>query len=154
MNNIKRIVAAIDYSVYSSKVLEYAANCADRITAEIVVVNVINKRRIEETINSMHDEEAGKKILEKFIVSETEKSRELMDDLIRQWVPDHLSVKRLIRTGIPFEEILQVVDDEDANLLVINSRGRTNFQDYMFGTTAEKIFRYSPVSVLSLNLMT
>jgi hypothetical protein len=48
--------------------------------------------------------------------------------------------------------VYSLVDEEEADLVVISSKGRTNFQDYMFGTTSEKIFRHCPVSVLSLNL--
>ena len=153
MKNIKRIVVGVDFSVYSPKVLEYAAESADRISAEIVAVNVINKRRIEETITATHDEDLFKQILESYVKDETEKRKIKMDDLIDQWVPKTVSFRTIIRSGVPFEEILKVVDEENADLLVISSRGRTDFQDYMFGTTAEKIFRYSPVSVLSLNLM-
>jgi PAS domain S-box-containing protein len=50
--------------------------------------------------------------------------------------------------------IIRIVEEEDADLLVINSKGRTNFQDYMYGATSEKIFGHCPVSILSLNLRT
>ena len=153
MKNIKRIVVGIDFSVYSPEILEYAAECADRMSADIIAVNVINKKRIEDTITATQDEDVFKQILESYVNDETKKRKIKMDDLIEQRVPKTVSFTTIIRSGVPFEEILDVVDDEKADLLIISSRGRTDFQDYMFGTTAEKIFRYSPVSVLSLNLM-
>jgi len=153
MNNIKRIVVGVDFSVYSPRVLKYAAESAERMSAEIVAVNVINQRRIRDTITVLRDEKVRKQIMESYVNDETEKRKIKMNDLINSWVPKEVSYRTIIKTGMPFEEILKVVDDEDANILIISSRGRTNFQDYMFGTTAEKLFRYSPVSVLSLNLM-
>ncbi len=75
-----------------------------------------------------------------------------MADLISEVMSPKVAIRTVIGSGIPFEEILKVIDEEDAELLVISSRGRTNFQDYMYGTTAEKLFRHSPVSILSLNL--
>ena len=153
MNNIKRIVVGVDFSVYSPRVLKYAAESAERISAEVVVVNVINQRRIKDTVTVLRDEKVCKQIMESYVHEETEKRKIKMDDLIKSCVPKDVSYRTIIKTGMPFEEILKVVDDEEANLLIISSRGRTNFQDYMFGTTAEKLFRYSPVSVLSLNLM-
>lgn len=153
MNNIKRIVVGVDFSVYSPRVLKYAAESAERMSAEIFAVNVINQRRIRDTMTVIHDEEKCRQIMESYMNDETEKRKIKMNALINSWVPKEVSYRTIIRTGMPFEEILKVVDDEDANLLIISSRGRTNFQDYMSGTTAEKLFRYSPVSVLSLNLM-
>jgi nucleotide-binding universal stress UspA family protein len=152
MNNIKRIVVGVDFSVYSPRVLKYAAESAERMSAEIVAVNVINQRRIRDTITVLRDEKVRKQIMESYVNDETEKRKIKMNSLINSWVPKDVSYRNIIKTGMPFEEILKVVDDEDATLLIISSRGRTNFQDYMFGTTAEKLFRYSPVSVLSLNL--
>ena len=153
MNNITRIVVGVDFSVYSPKVLKYAAESAERMSAEIVAVNVINQRRIKDTITVIHDEKMCKQIMESYVNDETEKRKIKMNALINSWVPKEVSCRMTIRTGMPFEEILKVIDAENANFLIISSRGRTNFQDYMFGTTAEKLFRYSPVSLLSLNLM-
>lgn len=152
--SIKRIVVGIDFSSYSSRVLEYAAKSAERMSSEIIAVNVINKRQIEDTLTVIHDEEMSQQIMESYVTDETEKRKIKMNALIKKFVPKGVSYRTLITSGVPFEEILKVIDDEGADLLIVSSRGRTNFQDYMFGTTAEKVFRYCPVSVLSLNLMT
>lgn len=154
MMSIKRIVVGIDFSSYSSRVLEYAAKSAERMSSEIIAVNVINKRQIEDTLTVIHDEEMSQQIMESYVTDETEKRKIKMNALIKKFVPKGVSYRTLITSGVPFEEILKVIDDEGADLLIVSSRGRTNFQDYMFGTTAEKVFRYCPVSVLSLNLMT
>lgn len=153
MNSIKRIVVGVDFSVNSPRVLKYAAESAERMSAEIVAVNVINQRRMRDTMTVIHDEVMCRQIMESYVNDETEKRKVKMNALINSWVPKEVSYRTIIRTGMPFEEILKVIDDEDGDLLVISSRGRTDFQDYMFGTTAEKLFRHSPVSVLSLNLM-
>ncbi|MGB3211379.1 MAG: universal stress protein [Desulforhopalus sp.] len=152
MKTIKRIVVGVDFSAYSPEILEYAAGVAERTSAEIVAVNIINKRRIEDIVTAINDQQLYGQVLEKLINDETKRRTKNLNDLISQWVPKQVSARTIIGRGVPFEEILKVVDDENADLLFISSRGRTNFQDYMFGTTAEKIFKHSPVSVLSLNL--
>ena len=152
MKIIKRIVVCVDFSVYSSDIMEYAAGVAERTSAEIVVVNVINKRLIEALKNEFDENNYRTFSLEKFTADETRKRTLHLEELISQWVSKKIPTKIIIRTGVPFEEILKVADEEKADLLVISSKGRTNFKDYMFGTTAEKIFRHSLVSVLSLNL--
>ncbi len=152
MKNIQRIVVGIDFSDYSPQILEYASWVAENNSAEILAVNVINQQRIEEVGAAINDEHFSGEIIAKFIDDETQKRLLQIAELMQQWVSKEVSTKAIVRNGVPFEQILQVVDDEKGDLLVISSRGRTNFQDYMFGTTAEKIFRHSPVSVLSLNL--
>lgn len=152
MKTLKRIVVGIDFSDYSPQILAYASGVAERHAAEIIAVNVINKPRIEDVRTAVNDENFSVEIMEKYIASETKRRMLSMADLISEAISPKVSSRTVIGSGIPFQEILQVVDDEDADLLVISSRGRTNFQDYMYGTTAEKLFRHSPVSVLSLNL--
>jgi nucleotide-binding universal stress UspA family protein len=151
MKTIKKIAVGIDFSVYSPDIMKYAAGIAERNSAEIVIVHVINKHHIQ-AVEKAINEEAPPFILEKFINDATRKRAADIDELRRKWVPGKVRTRTVIRSGVPFEEILDVVDDEGIDLLVISSRGRTNFRDYMFGTTAEKIFRHCPISLLSLNL--
>ena len=153
MQLIKRIVVGVDFSNYTPMILEYAAGIAERNAAELVAVNVINKARIDDVVAEIDDEKLTKEVMAKFINDEIEKRTVKIGDLLGQWVPKNVVARAVIRSGVPFEEILEVVDEEDADLLVMSSRGRTNFQDFMFGTTAENLFRYCPVSILSLNLL-
>ena len=152
MKNINRIVVGIDFSVYSTRIMEYAAGIAERNAAELLPVSVINKRQIDYIKEVCKHEDPATITLEKFISDETRRRTVNIDDMIRQYVSKKVTTRTIILSGVPFEEILKVVDDEDADLVVISSKGRTNFQDFMFGTTSEKIFRHCPVSVLSLNL--
>jgi nucleotide-binding universal stress UspA family protein len=152
MKTIQRIVVGIDFSKYSPQILACASSVAENNSAEIVAVNVINQRRIEEVGMAINDEHFTSEIVANFIHDETKKRELQLTELVQQWVSKKVPSRTMVKNGIPFEQILQLVDDEKADLLVISSRGRTNFQDYMYGTTAEKIFRYSPVSVLRSNV--
>lgn len=152
MKEIQKVIAGIDFSVYSARVLEYAAVVAERNMAEIVAVSVINKRQIDHIREICEEDKPTNLTLEKFLNDETRRRMADMEELFGRMVPKTVPARTLIRTGVPFEQLLQVVDEEQADLMVISSRGRTNFQDYMFGTTSEKVFRHCPVPVLSLNL--
>ncbi len=154
MKTLQRIVAAIDFSTYSPQILEYAADVAARNSAELVAVNIINKRLFESVQKEYEDDHLCVFSLDKFILDQTRTRTTELNALIDQWVPKEIATRVIIRSGVPFEEILRVVEEEQGDLLVINSKGRTNFQDYMYGTTSEKIFSHSPISILSLNLRT
>ena len=152
MKAIDLIVVGVDFSDYSPEILKYASSVAELNSAEIVAVNVINKRQIDSLEEAFSDERPHTFSVQKFLSDETGKRTRELDGLIKQWVSKQVSARVIIRSGVPFEEILKVVDEEDADLLVINSRGRSTFRDYIHGTTAEKIFRHTPVTLLSLNL--
>ena len=152
MKTIKKIAVGIDFSAYSQEVLKYAGEIAQLHPAEIFAVNVINRRQVEYLDAAMDNESSDTFSPEKYIGDEREQRAAELSEMVKQWIPQSVPSHIIIRNGIPFEEILMVVKDEKVDLLVINSKGRSTFRDYMFGTTAEKIFRHCPVSLLSLNL--
>lgn len=154
MTNIKTIVVPIDFSEYSPRILECSAEVAKRNSAEIVAVHVIDKCQIDTLKTVSNYSNPNTFSVEVFLNEETKRLMDELNNLVNQWVEKQVTTKTLIKSGVPYEEILRVVDDEKADLLVINSKERTSFEDYIFGTTSEKIFRHSPVSILSLNLRT
>ena len=63
MTKITKILAAIDFSDYSAQTVKYAGDLAEKLNAELIVVNIINQRdveairRIPETISAVSEEE-------------------------------------------------------------------------------------------------
>ena len=45
MKNIQKILVGCDFSKYSKNTLAYAAALAEKFQAELIIVNVINKKR-------------------------------------------------------------------------------------------------------------
>ncbi|SDP44901.1 universal stress protein [Desulforhopalus singaporensis] len=159
MGTITRVAVTVNFADYSAELMEYGGKIAERNSAELLAVNVIDKRKIEHLRAVCQDEELkfltmGTSFsVDNYIEDEAKDRMKRIEDLFRKVVPARVGTRAIIRIGIPFEQVLKVVDEEKVDLVVINSRGRSSFQDYMYGTTAEKIFRHCPVPVLSLNLV-
>ena len=52
-----------------------------------------------------------------------------------------------VRNGGSYREIIESSKEHEANLIIINSH-RPGFKDYLLGSTAAKVVRHSPCSVL------
>jgi nucleotide-binding universal stress UspA family protein len=63
---------------------------------------------------------------------------------------DTSQVEIVIGNGIPYVEIIAAINREKIDFLVFGSKGETNLIEFLFGSVAEKLFRHSPVPVMSL----
>jgi len=59
-----------------------------------------------------------------------------------------------VEEGKPFEAILKVADDWDADLIVLGTHGRTGLSHILIGSVAEKIVRHStkPIFIIPIKL--
>ena len=152
MKNYQRILAAVDFSKFSNEVLKNAVSLARQLAAGIMFVNIINQKDIDivkytidrvsvytdklsfsEYIAGLHDDREAE--MEKFLSSV---------DL------EGLEIERRIKTGVPYQELLKVVEEEAIDIVVMGAKGRSDLTDMIVGSTALKMFRRCPVPLLSI----
>ena len=143
---------ACDLSHYSIQALEYAADMAERMDTEMIIVNVINQRDLEmiEKVSQHTD-----KITVSKYIGETGEYRS--EEIVKVLVAsnrDPASYRTIFMTGIPFREILAAIEEENADPLVMGTKGRTDLEDVLFETTAQKMFRRCPIPLLSIRMKT
>ena len=144
-------MVAIDFSAFSTQVLEYACSLAEDLKANLIAVNVINQRDVE----AFHkvSEYFNEVSVENYLKTQKEKRSHLFQKVIKEALCTHLSIQIVFRVGVPFHELAQASKDLDADLVVMGTRGRGQIAGVLFGSTAEKMFRRSPVPLLSVRLM-
>lgn len=147
---IDRIMACVDFSDYTPMVLEYAKEIAENSNAEILVYNVINQRDVN-MVGAVSKYAPDKLSVEGYVEGLVKERKEMLETLKKElFMGEQPAMRLLIDVGIPSEQILKTIETEAIDLVVLANKGRGNLERVLFGSAAEKVFRHSPVPVVSV----
>jgi nucleotide-binding universal stress UspA family protein len=141
---IKKILVPIDFSDYSKPALLYSAELAGIFGSELILIHII------EPIIYPPDFSMGQIALPPLTIDIDSAATEELEKLIKTELPSTIMAKILVRTGKPFVEIVDAASEEDVDLIVISSHGRTGVEHILFGSTADKVVQKAPCPVLTL----
>ena len=147
MNPIKKIMAAVVYTEHAEGLIAFAAQIAESMNTELIIVNIINVRDMEavSSIGAM-----GYEVDEDHYVSGIEEERrKALDDILSRISFPAEKIRAIFHLGHPVDEILKIAMHEEVDLMVMGIKGRSDLKDILVGSVAEKIFRRSPVPILS-----
>jgi nucleotide-binding universal stress UspA family protein len=156
MKSFHKIMVGCDFSKYSKETLECAVALAEKLQAELIIANIINKKEID-TLLKVAEGQFDRNI-EKYVEKtaqeyetrvRADRTRQ-MEKLIEEIGCAHLPIKKVFKVGVPFQELIRAIADEGADMLVMGQKGRSDLADVLFGSTAEKVFRRCPVPLLSI----
>ena len=148
MSNIKKIMVAVDFSEYTHRIMDYAGRLAEDLGAELLFVNVINQRDVDmiKQVTFYTDDISVKDYVDGLKKDRTEQ----LQKLILETKCNNIPHRFIIRTGIPFQELIKTSGIEKVDVVVIGTKGRGNIAGILLGSQAEKMFRHCPVPLLSI----
>jgi nucleotide-binding universal stress UspA family protein len=147
MNAMKRIMVAVGFNGYADELINYATGIARDFNAEITIVNIIHSRDVEAvgTIAAMgYDVDS-----EHYVSSIKAERQQALDEILKKASHPSQKVRIIIKTGDPTEELLDLALTENIDVIIMGIKGRTELRHMLVGSVAEKVFRRSPVPVLS-----
>jgi len=147
MGAAKKILVATGFSQYTEDLLKYAADTAQSMNAELIIASVINARDIEAvgTIAAMGYEVDG----ENYAAGLKKERQQELDLILKKVGQSPEKIRTIFKTGNPSDELLKIAVKENVDLIIMGIKGRTDLEYFFVGSVAEKVFRRSPIPILS-----
>ena len=137
-----KVLVPVSRSQWEDAVVKHAVEHALQHDSEIHAVHVV----AEEILEKMEGNESSQP---DDATSAT--SREVLDDVEEQ-IPDDVVLNCEELSGSPSTAILRYAKENDIDLIVMGTHGRSGVQRYLLGSVAEEVVRNSDCAVLTVGL--
>lgn len=145
MNKPAKVLVPVDFSEFSIKAIQHAAEYAKLFGAELILHHVYQQPLYPESMG-FHDAPTR---------SEEEIQRKI-EETLASHLPEFaksgaLQSRILVTVGTPYAEIVDAAEREGVGLIVMPTRGRGGLAQFLVGSTAERVVRKAPCPVLVLH---
>jgi nucleotide-binding universal stress UspA family protein len=136
----QHILVPVDFSGYAEQALEYASGLARKLPARLTLLHVIHM---------MPMGVADGTVLPYSYIQELEAEAQQRLETYRQRIQEAgLEGTVLLVHGVPFQSIVDTARDQNVDLIVMGTQGRTGLAHLFLGSVAEKVVRLAPCPVL------
>jgi nucleotide-binding universal stress UspA family protein len=129
------VLVPFDGSDCAAAAVESANDLASRRDATVHVLCVADSRSLEDSPQYEAVKEAR---------------AELAEQTCDRLSADGIETRAAVRTDVPHRAILQYVDQQDIDLVVMGTHGRTGVERFVLGSVTEKVVRLSDAPVLTV----
>ena len=140
------VVCGVDGSPDSRAALGVAARLADRLQLRLVVAHVAEPEYIPYAAAAPFGGPAGHDAVVREVESQEEIAARLLQEVVA--AAGLSGAERRARVGVPAEGLADIADDEDAELIVVGSRGRGAFAAAFLGSVSNSLVGVARCPVL------
>lgn len=145
MIQLQKILVPTDFSEFSQHALKYGCEFARRFTAQLHLLNVV-----EDIYPIVPEPGTPVPISGEYLTGLKESSERAIEKLPPEdWGAD-LSIIRAVVSGTPFLEIIRYARDQEIDLIIIGTHGRSGLIHALMGSVAEKVVRKAGCPVLTV----
>ncbi len=149
----RKVLFPTDFSEGSYRAAKRFEKTNEVPVGEVVLLHVIDEGTIEDLLNGysllyeseeIEIKEVEEKLKEKII----EKLQTRIEDVKKAFKTD--KVKPVVRFGFPWEEIVNVAEEENVSLIILPTHGKLGFSKELIGSTAMRVLRktFRPVMLI------
>lgn len=148
MKTVNKIMVAIDFSDYSVAAAKYAIELARDFSANLLFINVFNQRDIDMMDKAVNRYPIFK--IDDYVNENIADRKKRLEQLVKEIDTGELNVELNVCIGTPYEALLKEIEEKKPDLLIMGKKGKTNLKDAVIGSCAQKMFRRSPIPLLTI----
>ena len=138
----KRILVPVDFSDLGAVALERAAGMAQQYDSTLVLMHVVEPLIYPvDYLVVPREMEEGNLIL-------FQKARERLAEIKQELAATGVKAETDVRMGKAYFEITELAKKKKADLVVLATHGHKGLKHFYLGSTAERVVRHAPCSVL------
>ena len=142
--NIRKILCPIDFSQHAELVVEWAIHLAQEHDSEVLLLHAyhlpVEFQQLEGAYLPADFWESVKEEAERSLAIYAERVRAMS-----------VSVREIVREGYPASVIQEEAQEENADMIVMGSRGLSGLKHLLLGSIAERVVQKAHCPVLTLN---
>ena len=146
IQNVKKILAPIDFSPHSMDAMRAAMELAKDVGAEVHLVHVIAPHHIFIPLPLATSGEQSRELAREAAM--LEQAEEELAHLKKDEFGDSKKVLTFAVVGHPVQKLVDYAKEQVIDLIVMATHGRSGAEHMLLGGTTEKIVRGAPCSVL------
>jgi nucleotide-binding universal stress UspA family protein len=141
--NIKKILVPTDGSDYSMRAAEYGIGIAKMLSAQIVVVYVIDQVVIDQISKATERDSVEREL--------KEDGQRYVNYVLGLAEKEGVKSSPVLAKGTPYEQIVHLARELNIDLIVMGTYGRRGAERVLMGSVAERVIEYAPCPVLVIN---
>ena len=143
MARLNKILVPTDLSKLSQAAVRYALEMARDRGAAVVVYYVISEE------GDWFDKDERLNPASALIPQEKLRLHEFLKDHFADLLSG-VSVTEAVEAGVPYSKIVEKADEENADMIVMSTHGRTGFEQVLLGSVTAKVVARARCPVLSI----
>ena len=138
--NIRKILVPTDGSDYSVRAAEYGVDIAKMLSAQIVVVYVIDQVVIDQISKATERDSVEREL--------KENGQRYVNYVLSLAQKEGVKSSSLLVKGTPYEQIVHLARELSIDLIVMGTYGRRGTERVLIGSVAQRVIEYAPCPVL------
>ena len=137
-----RILIPTDGSECADSAVEHALDIAAQYDAELHVLSIVDSRDVSHSAPAISPEQVQQTL--------RDRAESVVESVADRAEAAGVTVVTAVESGIPDDVVVEYAADEDCDLIVMGTHGRTGLERYLLGSVTERTVRRSSVPVLTV----